>query len=100
MGILIALVPAVMWGLMGTISMKLGGTAGQQTLGTALGALILGIGVNWLYVIPHGIVLTPAIWLTGLLSGIFWAIGISGQYLAFKDLGVSVGLNSSIFFSN
>lgn len=92
MGILIALVPAVMWGLMGTISMKLGGTAGQQTLGTALGALVLGIGVNWLYVIPHGIVLTPAIWLTGLLSGIFWAIGISGQYLAFKDLGVSVGL--------
>ncbi len=35
MALLIALVPALTWGLMATITTKLGGTAGQQTLGTS-----------------------------------------------------------------
>ncbi|KRN24427.1 GRP family sugar transporter [Lacticaseibacillus camelliae] len=92
MALLIALVPALTWGLMATITTKLGGTAGQQTLGTSLGALVLGLGVYLLYVLPHGVTIPASVWLTGLLSGMCWSLGNTGQYLAYKDLGVSVGL--------
>lgn len=92
MPLLIALVPALTWGLMATITTKLGGTAGQQTLGTSLGALVLGIGVYVGYVLPHGVAIPISVWITGLLSGMCWSLGNTGQYLSYKDLGVSIGL--------
>ena len=38
MSILIALVPAIMWGSIGLVSGRLGGSASQQTLGMTMGA--------------------------------------------------------------
>lgn len=90
--LLIALVPALTWGLMATITTKLGGTAGQQTLGTSLGAVVLGLGVYLFYVVPQGVTIPSSVWITGLLSGMCWALGNTGQYLSYKDLGVSIGL--------
>ncbi len=92
MMLLIALVPALTWGLMATITTKLGGTAGQQTLGTSLGAVVLGLGVYLFYVVPQGVSIPTSVWITGLLSGMCWALGNTGQYLSYKDLGVSIGL--------
>ena len=42
MGILIALIPAIAWGSIGLISGRMGGSAGQQTLGMNMGALVFG----------------------------------------------------------
>ncbi len=42
--ILLALVPALAWGSVGLVNTKMGGSAGQQTLGMTFGALIFGLG--------------------------------------------------------
>lgn len=90
--ILIALIPALCWGMVGIISTKMGGNAGQQTLGISVGALLLGIGVTLFYVIPQNIHVDGHIWIVGLLSGLFWSVGMFGQLNSFTDLGVSIGL--------
>ncbi|MHA5104421.1 GRP family sugar transporter [Oenococcus oeni] len=89
MGILIALIPAITWGSTGLVNTKMGGSAAQQTLGMTFGALIFGLAVMLFYVIPNHISLDYRIWIVGLFSGIFWAVGIAGQFVAYKDMGVS-----------
>lgn len=86
MGIVIALIPAVAWGSIGLISGKLGGNAYQQTLGMTLGALLFGIG-TWVVLRPA---LDSKVWLLGILSGLFWAVGQSQQFQAMKYIGVSM----------
>lgn len=90
--ILIALIPALCWGMVGIISTKMGGNAGQQTLGISFGALLLGLCVTLFYVIPQNIHVDIKIWVVGLLSGLFWSVGMFGQLNSFTDLGVSIGL--------
>ena len=90
--ILLALVPALAWGSVGLVNTKMGGTAGQQTLGMTFGALIFGLGTMFLYVIPNHAYLGPEIWIVGIASGLVWAIGTAGQFLAIKDLGVSLAI--------
>ncbi|MFT8329167.1 MAG: GRP family sugar transporter [Oenococcus oeni] len=89
MGILIALIPAITWGSTGLVNTKMGGSAAQQTLGMTFGALIFGLAVMLFYVIPNHISLDYRIWIVGLFSGIFWAVGTAGQFVAYKDMGVS-----------
>lgn len=86
MAILIALIPALAWGSIGLVSGKLGGNAYQQTLGMTLGALVFGIA-TWLVMHP---VLNTKIWLLGILSGLFWALGQTQQFTAMKSIGVSM----------
>ncbi len=43
MNILLALVPAIMWGSIGLVSGRLGGSASQQTLGMTMGAVIFSL---------------------------------------------------------
>jgi len=89
---LLALVPALAWGSVGLVNTKMGGTAGQQTLGMTFGALIFGVGTMVLYVIPNHAYIGPEIWTVGIASGLVWAIGTAGQFLAIKDLGVSLAI--------
>ncbi len=89
MGILIALIPAITWGSTGLVNTKMGGSAAQQTLGMTFDALIFGLAVMLFYVIPNHISLDYRIWIVGLFSGIFWAVGTAGQFVAYKDMGVS-----------
>ena len=89
---LLALVPALAWGSVGLVNTKMGGTAGQQTLGMTFGALIFGVGTMVLYVIPNHAYIGPEIWTVGITSGLVWAIGTAGQFLAIKDLGVSLAI--------
>lgn len=94
MDILIALIPAIAWGSVGLVTTKMGGSAGQGTLGMTFGALIFGIATLIFFVIPNSglaFAFNPRIWLVGFISGIFWAVGTAGQFVGFKKLGVSVG---------
>ncbi len=86
MAIIIALIPAIAWGSIGLVSGKLGGNAYQQTLGMTVGALFFGIG-TWLFAHP---VMDTKVWLLGILSGLFWALGQSQQFQAMKYIGVSM----------
>ncbi len=86
MAIIIALIPAIAWGSIGLVSGKLGGNAYQQTLGMTVGALVFGIG-TWLFAHP---VMDTKVWLLGILSGLFWALGQSQQFQAMKYVGVSM----------
>lgn len=92
MGILVALLPALCWGMVAVISTKLGGTPSQQVVGMSLGALLLGALVFLVYIQPNHIFIDSKIWLVGLFSGLFWAVGMFGQLNAFQDMGVSIAL--------
>ena len=88
MDLLFALVPMFAWGSIGLVSGKIGGDANQQTLGMTMGAGLFSL-VIFMMLKP---VVTPAVIVVGLLSGLFWSIGQNQQFHAMKFLGVSVGL--------
>lgn len=84
-GILLALIPALCWGSIVLVSVKLGGDAFSQTLGITVGALLFSI-VLYFTVHPSLDTLTFVI---GILSGMFWAVGQRNQLWTVKYLGVS-----------
>ncbi len=84
-GILYALLPAIFWGSIVLISVKLGGNAYQQTLGITLGAFLFSI-VAFFIKMPE---LTPLIFAVSVISGIFWSIGQMNQLSSVAFLGVS-----------
>ncbi len=83
--ILIALIPAVMWGSILLVSSKLGGKAYSQTIGLTGGALLFSI-VAFFIVSPE---LTWKIFIVGFVSGLFWSVGQMNQFSAVEYLGVS-----------
>ncbi|MBI1629096.1 GRP family sugar transporter [Bacillus safensis] len=85
MGILYALLPAIFWGSIVLISVKLGGNAYQQTLGITLGAFLFSITAFFIKM-PE---LTPLIFAVSVISGIFWSIGQMNQLSSVAFLGVS-----------
>lgn len=86
MNILIALLPAIGWGIQPIILGKLGGKPTNQILGTGIGALIVG-AIIYFTVAPA--VPSTKIFLISLFSGMFWVLGQVGQYKALKIMGVS-----------
>lgn len=48
MGILLALIPAIGWGMQPLIARKVGGSPANQIFGTGLGALIIGIFIYFI----------------------------------------------------
>ncbi|MBC1520139.1 GRP family sugar transporter [Listeria aquatica] len=85
MNILVALVPAVMWGLMPLAVAKSGGKPKQQIIGTAFGALLFAVFV-FLFTDPH---YTATILIASFISGAFWCLGQMNQFRAFTQVGVS-----------
>ncbi|KRN94267.1 GRP family sugar transporter [Pediococcus stilesii] len=85
MSILIALVPAIMWGSIGLVSGRLGGSASQQTLGMTMGAVVFAL----ITLVLYQPVLNGKIWIAGLISGLFWAVGQFNQFSSMKHIGVS-----------
>ncbi|MFD1259079.1 GRP family sugar transporter [Entomomonas asaccharolytica] len=83
--ILIALIPAVFWGLVPLIVSKMGGKPTNQILGTTIGALIVAIGV-YVVVQPS---MAQSVLIGGFLSGLAWSFGQFYQYSAFTKIGVS-----------
>jgi glucose uptake protein len=84
-GILLALIPALCWGSIVLVSVKLGGDAFSQTLGITVGALLFS---TVLYFTVHPPLTTFTV-IIGILSGIFWAVGQRNQLGTVKYLGVS-----------
>lgn len=84
-GILLALIPAICWGSIVLVSVKLGGDSFSQTLGITFGALVFSV-ILFFIVHPHMSLLTTII---GILSGVFWAVGQRNQFGAVSFLGVS-----------
>lgn len=86
MNILIALLPAIGWGIIPLIVNKVKDSKPtNQILGVGLGATIFGIIVT-LIQRPS---MDPLIFGLSLLSGMFWAIGQIGQFISFTRIGVS-----------
>ncbi|TYR79859.1 glucose transporter GlcU [Priestia megaterium] len=85
MDILIALIPAVMWGSILLVSSKLGGSAYSQTLGLTFGALLFSLAAFFI-VSPE---ITTKIFIVSFISGLFWAVGQKNQFSAVEYLGVS-----------
>ncbi|MBM7704681.1 GRP family sugar transporter [Metabacillus iocasae] len=86
--ILIALIPAVMWGSILLVSAKLGGSPYSQTLGLTIGALLFSIGA---YFIVQPELSTKAV-IVSFISGVFWTLGQKNQFSAADQLGVSKAL--------
>ncbi|EEO9145708.1 glucose transporter GlcU [Listeria monocytogenes] len=85
MNIVIALIPAVMWGIMPLVVSKIGGKPGQQIIGTTFGALAFAIGV-FIFTNPE---YTATIIIASFISGAFWSLGQMNQFRAFTQVGVS-----------
>ncbi|HIX43697.1 MAG TPA: GRP family sugar transporter, partial [Candidatus Kurthia intestinigallinarum] len=85
MELLIAILPAIFWGSQVLITMKIGGGAYSQTLGTAIGALAFSLAI-YFTVQPE---LSLLIFGVGFVSGLFWAIGQGNQLIAVNNIGVS-----------
>ena len=85
LNLVIALLPALGWGLNPLLISKIGGKPVNQTLGTGLGALVVGLIVQLMYQ-PH---VSGTTFLLSALSGAFWVLGQIGQYTAYSRMGVS-----------
>lgn len=86
MNILIALLPAIGWGIQPLILKKIGGRPTNEILGTGIGTLIVGLIVYFFFSSQS---VSLGTFLIAMASGAFWVIGQTGQYTAFNLLGVS-----------
>lgn len=95
MELVVALVPAIMWGINPTLVGKIGGKPIQQQLGTALGALLFALGI-YLFMQPA---ISLNVIIGCIISGALWSLGQLLQYKSFVVLGtskafaISTGLN-------
>lgn len=85
MNILIALIPAIGWGVVPIITGKIGGSAANQIFGIGAGATIIGLIA---YLITNPSVNTTVFWFS-VLVGALWTIGQIGQFISFKRIGVA-----------
>ncbi|MEE1107263.1 MAG: GRP family sugar transporter, partial [Macrococcus canis] len=85
MDILIALLPALLWGSVVLINVKVGGSPYEQIMGTVIGAFIIG-SITYVIVQPE---LNTKILLVGMISGAFWALGQGNQLKSVDLIGVS-----------
>ncbi len=85
MGYLIALIPAVCWGIIPLFTTKVGGSSSNQVFGIGLGALIVSI-ISMLLMRPS-IDLVPFV--VAVISGACWSVGQFGQFASMKKIGVS-----------
>lgn len=82
---IIALIPAIAWGLIGIIAKKAGGKPEQQTIGSLVGFLFFA-GITYLFIGPS---ISIQILIVGFISGSCLAMANFGQFDAMQDLGVS-----------
>ncbi|MFC3884307.1 GRP family sugar transporter [Bacillus songklensis] len=83
--ILIALIPAITWGSIVLVSVKLGGSPANQVLGLTIGAFLFAIGA-YFFVQPD---LSWKAITISFISGAFWSLGQKNQFGAVEYLGVS-----------
>lgn len=84
MGILLALVPAIGWGIQPLIARKVGGSPSNQIFGTGFGSVLVGLVILAMY----GSVSGANFWIS-FGAGFLWAMGQAGQYIGFTQIGVT-----------
>lgn len=82
---IIALIPALAWGLIGIIAKKAGGKPEQQTIGSLVGFLFFAV-IMHLLIRPD---INRQIIFVGFISGSCLAMANFGQFDAMEELGVS-----------
>ncbi|WP_238981619.1 GRP family sugar transporter [Fructilactobacillus sanfranciscensis] len=85
MNILIALLPALGWGILPIATSLIGGKPVNQLLGTTYGAFIIALGL-YAFTRPE---LSMSSFFWCFLSGMSWTLGQFTQYIAFEKMGVS-----------
>ena len=88
MNLLIALLPALLWGVLPLAISKVGGRPIHQIIGTTTGTLLVAIVV---YLIVQPDITTANFWWC-FLSGAMWAGAQMLQYRSFELIGVSGGM--------
>ncbi|TCI24730.1 MULTISPECIES: GRP family sugar transporter [unclassified Exiguobacterium] len=83
--ILLALLPALMWGSIPLIVSIVGGKPIQQLVGTTIGAMVMATVIALVFK-PE---FTTLAIVTGFISGVFWALGQYLQFQSFQILSVS-----------
>lgn len=86
MNILLALLPAIGWGIQPLILTKIGGKPVNQIVGTGIGALLVAVIVQVGFSPPP---ISRTVFFISLASGAFWVIGQAGQYHSLKIIGVA-----------
>lgn len=85
-GLLIAIIPAIGWGIQPLILKKIGGTPVNSMLGFGIGATVIGVIVQ---LVCHPSGLSSTALLLSFTSGMFWVIGQAGQVSSYDVIGVS-----------
>lgn len=85
MDILVALIPAIGWGVVPLIVNKVKGRPVNQILGMSIGAVIVGIVVA----LANAPKLSVGVFFLAMLAGALWTIGQIGQFVSFTRMGVS-----------
>lgn len=85
MNIMIALIPALFWGILPLVVSSIGGSPNNQIIGTTLGAFVVALIVA--IFVPANLV-WPVI-IGGAGSGMCWAFGQYLQYVSFTKIDVS-----------
>ena len=88
MNILIAILPALFWGMGPILATLMGGKPINQVVGTGYGQLVIGL-VLYLVFRPT-ITFNDFIWV--FLGGVLWSIAQLMQFTSFKQLNVSVAM--------
>ncbi|MFD0769441.1 GRP family sugar transporter [Bacillus sp. CGMCC 1.60114] len=91
MDILLALLPALAWGNILIVSVKMGGGAYSQTVGMTIGALFFAT-IIYAFTTPA---LSLTILIVGFISGLFWALGQVNQLKTVERMGVSTTVTIS-----
>lgn len=91
---LVALIPALGWGLMPLIAGKMGGSEANQIFGIGAGASIVGLIA---FLVMHPTVSWQA-FLFSMVCGALWSTAQIGQFVSFKRMGVSSTIPLSTVF--
>jgi glucose uptake protein len=83
-GVLLALIPAIGYGVQPLIATKVGGSPSNQIFGTGFGAAIVGV-IMWAI---FGTASGSGFW-WAFLAGALWSLAQAGQYVAFTQIGVT-----------
>lgn len=98
---LLALVPAIGWGIMPLITGKVGGSTVNQTFGIGAGATIIGLlafAIAHLTGNPDAVIVSARGFWISVLCGALWSTGQIGQFVSFKRMGVSNTIPLSTVF--
>ena len=91
---LIALIPALGWGVMPLITGKMGGSEANQIFGIGAGASIVGI-IAFLITQPT---VSAGAFIFSMVCGALWSTAQIGQFVSFKRMGVSSTIPLSTVF--